>query len=348
MIPVPCKAGDLVEVRSAEEILATLDDNGCLDGLPFMPEMLQHCGRQFRVAASAHKTCDSTYFGLGRAMPHTVFLEDLRCDGSGHDGCEARCLIFYRLAWLKPVSPLRDWGLPPMTPAAHGRDRDWLHGTVRRGGEPGEPLYRCQATEHLNASTTFKSNAWSMFAADLRSGNARVGPIARAVLLLWVYRLRNIPFGWRVWYAIYEALHRMFYGTRGPYFEGTVARGQPTPEVRKDLQPGDLVRVRSHDQIKLTLNDANRNRGLSFNMEMSPFCGGTYRVERRVTRIVDEKTGRMLHMKGPCIMLDGGQCKARYHPDALLCPRKIPQYFREAWLDRVDGADGQPKPTHPA
>jgi hypothetical protein len=77
-------------------------------------------------------------------------------------------------------------------------------------------------------------------------------------------------------------------------------------------------------------------------MEMSPFCGGTYRVERRVTRIVDEKSGRMVQMKWPCIMLEGGHCKARYHPDAVLCRRKIPQYFREAWLERLE----EPGSTH--
>jgi hypothetical protein len=38
-------------------------------------------------------------------------------------------------------------------------------------------------------------------------------------------------------------------------------------------------------------------------------------------------------------MLDGGHCKARYHPEALFCRRRIPQYFREAWLDRVDPKD---------
>jgi hypothetical protein len=41
--------GDWVEVRSKEEILATLDSNGWLDGMPFMPEMLQYCGRKFQV-----------------------------------------------------------------------------------------------------------------------------------------------------------------------------------------------------------------------------------------------------------------------------------------------------------
>ena len=36
------RAGDWVEVRSKEEILATLDENGRLEDLPFMPQMLQY------------------------------------------------------------------------------------------------------------------------------------------------------------------------------------------------------------------------------------------------------------------------------------------------------------------
>ena len=42
------KVGDWVEVRSKEEILKTLDSNGQLDGMPFMPEMLAFCGRSSR------------------------------------------------------------------------------------------------------------------------------------------------------------------------------------------------------------------------------------------------------------------------------------------------------------
>jgi hypothetical protein len=33
------RRGDLVEVNSPAEILATLDERGDLEGLPFMPEM---------------------------------------------------------------------------------------------------------------------------------------------------------------------------------------------------------------------------------------------------------------------------------------------------------------------
>src|SRR5919201_470703 len=92
------RSGDLVEVRSEREILATLDERGELDSLPFMPEMLPYCGRRFRVFKVAHKTCDTIeYAGVGlRRMRNAVHLENLRCDGSAHDGCQAGCLIFWK------------------------------------------------------------------------------------------------------------------------------------------------------------------------------------------------------------------------------------------------------------
>ena len=53
------RIGEVVEVRSQAEILATLDERGELESLPFMPEMLQFCGRRFRVARLALKLCDT-------------------------------------------------------------------------------------------------------------------------------------------------------------------------------------------------------------------------------------------------------------------------------------------------
>src|SRR5262245_23505536 len=48
--------GDMVEVRPLHEILATLDANGTLEKLPFMPEMTAFAGQQFRVTSRAFKT----------------------------------------------------------------------------------------------------------------------------------------------------------------------------------------------------------------------------------------------------------------------------------------------------
>ena len=49
------RRGQWVRVRSFAEIRATLDANGKLAGLPFMPEMLKYCGNIFRIERRVEK-----------------------------------------------------------------------------------------------------------------------------------------------------------------------------------------------------------------------------------------------------------------------------------------------------
>jgi hypothetical protein len=116
---------------------------------------------------------------------------------------------------------------------------------------------------------------------------------------------------------------------RYPFIEGTATK---TPVEILNLQPGELVEVRSKEEIMATLDKDQRNRGLWFDSEMLPYCGGIYRVLRRVHRIIDEKTGKLIDMKYPCIVLEGVVCKSDYH---RLCPRAIYPYWRENWLKRA-------------
>ena len=99
----PLRPGDIVEVRSAAEILATLDDGAALDRMPFMPEMVSHVGRRYRVTRRVDKICDTIASTGSRRMYNTVYLEDLRCDGSGHGGCQAGCKLYWKEAWLRRV-----------------------------------------------------------------------------------------------------------------------------------------------------------------------------------------------------------------------------------------------------
>src|SRR6185295_13831004 len=96
------RAGDWVTVRSKEEILRTLDRDGQLDGMPFMPEMFAFCGQRFQVHKRAHKTCDTVFPTRGRRVSDAVHLET-RCSGQAHGGCQAGCLLFWKVAWLKHV-----------------------------------------------------------------------------------------------------------------------------------------------------------------------------------------------------------------------------------------------------
>ena len=96
---------------------------------------------------------------------------------------------------------------------------------------------------------------------------------------------------------------------------------------------------KSHDEILATLDTRYRNRGLSFDVEMVPFCGGTYRVIDRVEKFIDEKTGRIKSLKTPAVILQDVTCGSRFSRCRMFCPRRIYCWWREIWLERVGAVD---------
>src|SRR5262245_2166262 len=138
------RAGDLVELRSPAEILATLGDDGTTDGLPFMPEMLEHFGKTFRVENRVERACNTLGWGV-RRIPSTVILDDLRCSGKAHAGCQAGCRLYWKEEWLRPASGAG-------TSTATAEDREALATLAEANTEaaestPEEPVFRCQGTE---------------------------------------------------------------------------------------------------------------------------------------------------------------------------------------------------------
>ena len=47
------RTGDWVQVKSPWEIAETLDAEGRLENLPFMPEMVEFCGQRMRVVETS-------------------------------------------------------------------------------------------------------------------------------------------------------------------------------------------------------------------------------------------------------------------------------------------------------
>ena len=70
-----------------------------------MPEMAAFCGRRFVVERRAERLCDTVHYTGSRKPARSVFLDDLRCDGSAHDGCQAECRFIWKEAWLRKVTP---------------------------------------------------------------------------------------------------------------------------------------------------------------------------------------------------------------------------------------------------
>jgi len=347
------RCGDLVEVRSAEEILSTLDANGDHEGLAFMPEMLRFAGQRIVVERSAHKTCDTiTGKLLGLRMDRTVHLAGARCDGLAHGGCQARCLLFWKDAWLKRVEPKSPSPIWRLVSASRRAPRDAARNgercTVERlsaltqkpsTGEAGGPVYRCQATELLAATTPL---AWwepMQYLRDWLSGNVPLGVLLRGLLLRGLYHLVHVWRGYKIKVRLYDAIAKLLGDTPWPYWPGRLTG--PTPAETLDLEVGELVEIKPLEEILETLNGRN-NRGIGFAPEMVKYCNQTRRVDSRVTQIIDEKTGKMLQMKNSCIILEDVVCGSDCSGNRLFCPRRIYAYWREIWLRRVD------EPGHPS
>jgi hypothetical protein len=323
------RAGDIVEVRSEEEILRTLDADGKLDGLPFMPEMLGYCGGRYRVRARAHKACDTIDWQQYRRMESAVHLEDLRCDGSAHGGCQAGCLLFWKEDWLRRVEP--EEGAASESASGTGAVRasqEALLGATQIGtNQAGEALFSCQATELLRATRGLLP--WwepSQYVQDITSGNSTVPRVIRALLVGLFNRFQQANARFLPRFCLIRGCKRY------PFIEGKDTSGSTT-SGSLGLQPGEIVEVKSREEIFATLDEADKTQGLRFDSEMLKYCGQRARVLRRIEKIIDEKTGRMLRIKRDCVILSGVICTGEYHRS---CPRAIYPYWREAWLRRVE------------
>jgi hypothetical protein len=333
------RAGEWVIVRSQQEILATLDAECRLDGLPFQPEMFALCGRRLRVYKAAHKTCDSSVHRAGgRRMHDTVHLEGGRCDGALHDGCQADCVFFWKEAWLRRA----DEGQPTRVPAANAppSEADVQCAAQTKGSDPADPVWVCQTTAVYEASEPL---AWwdvRQYVRDVTSRNHGVGYMVKLFALAGYRKIVSLGVGFRFWVGAYDAFQKWRGGKPYPVIQGQIAKGSPTPAEALNLQPGEWVVVKSPKEIAATITPDGFNRGMRYDPEMLKYCQERYRVQARVSKLINEKDGKMTTMKTPCIQLENVFCRAEFTETRLGCPRASSTYWREIWLKRVDTPNG--------
>ena len=317
----------MVEVRSEEEILRTLDADGKLDGLPFMPEMLGFCGQRYRVRARAHKACDTIDWQQFRRMESAVHLEELRCDGSAHGGCQAGCLLFWKEAWLRPVEPAGGPSGHAGNGHAAGASKETLIGATQVGtNEAGQTLFSCQATELLRASKGLLP-WWEP--------NQYVKTSPRVIRR---YRGSSVRF-WSGCSTDSSAQMHAFFRASASSEAASATRSS---RVRR--------RAEAHLRDRLAYNPARSSRSRA-----------EKRSSRRWTRTTNAGTSVRLgdaqvlrtagasaapgredhrredrtdaHYQARTVILDGVICTGDYHRS---CPRAIYPYWREAWLRRVE------------
>src|SRR5262249_52324582 len=160
----------------------------------------------------------------------------------------------WREEWLRPIE---EGSKPVETSDASGHRLESLSAASTR--PPGRAdVYRCQATEAPRASEPMSRYDLRQY---VREGTARnFGPVQVVRILV-----RG------AWTRTLEALGR-----------GGMPRAADAQELgpSRAILPGDLVRVRSREEIAATLDSESKNRGLFYDdAEMSMYCGGTFRVK---------------------------------------------------------------------
>jgi hypothetical protein len=328
------RAGDWVIVRSQEEILATLDKSGRLDGLPFQPEMFAYCGRRLQVAKRAHKTCDSSEHRTGgRRMYDTVHLQNARCDGALHDGCQADCVFFWKEAWLRRDDGDRVPPLPP--PVTRCTEADVMNARYAAGSEAADPTWVCQTTAVYEASDPLHWWDVRQYVQDVTSGNHSAWHIIKLLVRQAYRHLVHVGIGYRALIAFYDAFQKLRGGEPFPTITGLLADGAPTPTAPLHLQPGEWVEVKSKDEIAKTITRSGFNRGMRYDLEMLKYSGKRYRVQKRIDKIINEKNGKMAYMKTPLVQLENVYCRAECTDKRIGCPRASSTYWREIWLERA-------------
>ncbi len=186
-------AGDLVEVRTPLEILRTLDSDGTLGGLPFMPEMIGFCGKRFRVSSRVLKTCVSIAPSTTMRVFKTgdiVTLDGPRCSGVDHDGCQKACLIFWREAWLRKPE---DSAAQPNT-GSDGQEQL----RIRLKASTSPDTYFCQASELLKVTDPLpRSGRFGKCFTDVWVGNCGVWQMAQRIGIWLFWKIREAVSGVR-------------------------------------------------------------------------------------------------------------------------------------------------------
>lgn len=318
--PGTLRTGDRVRLRPLPEILATLDETGSYEGVPFMSEMAAYAGRTLTVYRRLEKICD--YFGeesRSRRMTKAVLLQETRCDGSGHGGCQAECRIFWKEAWLEHAPESSGPNGSAKTPliVMPTELAVLLEQNSRAVHRELGDVFRCQATEATRATTPIPEKAIGQYVREVRVGNISAWELIRVGSSA----------------AVLKVARKL--GLRGHLPLQVAGKGR-VDGMKLGLQPGDWVRVRSPEEIGKTLNSAGAHRGLLFTHEMVSYCGKTFRVRNRVNRLLDEQTGKLLEMKTECISLEGAICKGYRTSGAWFCAREHLPLWREDWLERVD------------
>lgn len=335
-------------MRSEGEILATLDQDGKLEGLPFTAEMWQFCGRQFTVRTRINRVhIDGT--GV-RDIRNALILSEVRCDGQAHNGCQRACSLLFKDSWLTKAPPngINQSAVNPSNP------RPETAGSLRNGDLP------CQGQGTVLTAATIPLAWWDLgpYIDDVVCRTYSLYEVATILLFRLNRKWRARDPIWRFAFGpkTLVNLTRMALcvlrqniacllrlspspGQCAPEATDRQAPGSSKPTKRSPaLNPGDIVEVKCMEEILATLDEKEKHHGLGFCGSMLKHCGRRYRVLAPVSRLVDERTDKEVPRIRNTYLLEGAVCDGISY---LGCPRACYWMWRDAWLHKVEEPEDQ-------
>jgi hypothetical protein len=100
------------------------------------------------------------------------------------------------------------------------------------------------------------------------------------------------------------------------------------------LRPGEWVEVKSEEEIRETLDESGRERGMQFMPQMRGSCGRRFQVYKRLEWVFFEESQRRRRIKDTVLLADS-ICDGK----GMGCDRSCYFFWRESWLKRADGPD---------
>lgn len=294
--------GDIVEVCSRDEILATLDQEDSFEGLPYIPEMNRYCGKRYRVLNKVRKVISESS-GL-RKLKDTYILMGVTCDGEAHGQCQRTCFLLWKGKWLRRINT-NTW--------LEQTDKVYPLNCISNSSfSSSDATFSCQTTNLIRATSHLSIFNIRQYIQDVTSKTFE--PLERL-------RSSAISLNFKTQGVLTRKRVVKFRGGR-----------KSTPTTTLNLQPGEVVQVKSEAEIQTTLNQNGRNRGLAFTREMLKYCNRTFKVLKRLDRMIIEETGKIRKIANT-VLLEGVTCDGKSSGG---CQRNCYCLFREIWLKRVE------------
>jgi hypothetical protein len=108
----------------------------------------------------------------------------------------------------------------------------------------------------------------------------------------------------------------------------------PVNAEKREIGPGDRVRVRSREEIFAALDVERKYRGCKFMRGMYEHCGKTYRVLKNVDFFFDEARQKMVKTKN-LVILEGATCIGQQRLYVNRCDRNCFFFWHTEWLDKI-------------